>query len=169
MRGSPKTIRTLTVIPSLALARGHFLLSVRLAFPCCAHSQPQDVPIASQGPLPPNVDPTTMDARRACPLARQIFYWQMMDEVEQFPALVHMGPCASCGQATGNFCDSCVSAGHSFEVPSGLIMSGSPLCGPCEEDFHCYVCAGVVPPGLAGQPTVPIVTLAPVTPVPTDP
>ena len=110
-----------------------------------------------------------MDARRACPLARQIYYWQIMDEVEQDPGLVHMGPCASCGQATGNYCDSCVSAGHSFEVPSGLIMSGSPLCSSCEEDFHCYVCAGVVPPGLAGQPTVPLVTLATVTPAPTDP
>ena len=26
-----------------------------------------------------------MEARRACPLARQIYYWQLMDEVEQYP------------------------------------------------------------------------------------
>jgi hypothetical protein len=133
------------------------------------HFAQLDPPIPAQGPLPPNVDPSSMSARRACPLARQIYYWKIMDEVEQEPGLVHMGPCASCGQATGNYCESCVGAGHSFEVPSGLVMSGSPLCSSCERDFHCYVCAGVVPPGLAGPPTVPLVTFIAVPQAPTDP
>ena len=149
-------------------ACGHLVPSISLTFPCLACSHPYDAPTASQGPLPLNVDPSSMAARRASPLARQIYYWRIMDEVEHEPGLVHMGPCASCGQATGNYCDSCVTAGHSFEVPSGLVMSGSPLCSSCEAEFHCYVCVGVVPPGLAGPPTVPLVTLTTVPPAPTD-
>ena len=129
----------------------------------CAH----DAPTASQGPLPINVDPSSMAARRASPLARQIYYRAIMDEVEQEPCLVHMGPCVSCGQATGNYCGTCDTAGRSFEVPSGLVMSGSPLCSSCEAEFHCYVCVGVVPPGVAGLPTVPLVTLTVVPPAPT--
>ena len=151
---------SLVVTSALVLTRERSLPSVCLAFPPLRvtglPSQSKDVPIASQGPLPPDADPTAMNVRRACPLARQIFYWEMMDQVEQFPALVYMGACISCGQATGNFCDPCVSAGRTFEVPSGQIMSGSSICGPCEESFHCYVCAGVVPSGPIGQPTVPI-------------
>lgn len=108
-----------------------------------------------------------MAARRASPLARKIYYFKLLDEVEREPSLWHMGPCASCGQATGNYCDTCVTAGRSFEVPSGLIMSGTPLCSSCEDEFHCYVCVGVVLPGIAWPPTVPLVTLAAIPPAPT--
>lgn len=146
------------------LSCGPFVFLTYLTFPCFA---PTDAPTASQGPLPINVDPSSMAARRASPLARQIYYRAIMDEVEQEPCLVHMGPCVSCGQATGNYCGTCDTAGRSFEVPSGLVMSGSPLCSSCEAEFHCYVCVGVVPPGVAGLPTVPLVTLTVVPPAPT--
>ena len=52
-----------------------------------------------------------------------------------------------------------VTAGRSFDVPSGLVLSGSPLCSTCEVEFHCYVCVGVVPPAIAGPPKVPLVTI----------
>ena len=146
------------------LSCGPFVFLTCLVFPCFA---PTDAPTASQGPLPLNADPSSMAARRASPLARKIYYLKLFDEVEQEPCLVHMGPCASCGQATGNYCDTCVTAGRSFEVPSGLVMSGSPLCTSCEDEFHCYVCVGVVPPGIAGPPNVPFVTLAAIPPAPT--
>ena len=97
----------------------------------------------------------------ACPMAREMFYLEMSDQVDQFPQLSFVGACVTCRQPTGNFCDPCVEAGYTFEVPSGQVMAGSPICGPCET-FHCYVCAGLVPPGPVGQPTVPIMTLAPV-------
>ena len=146
------------------LSCGPFVFLTYLIFPCFA---PTDAPIASQGPLPLNADPSSMAARRASPLARKIYYLKLLDEVEQEPWLMHMGPCASCGQATGNYCDTCVTAGRSFEVPSGLIMSGTPLCSSCEDEFHCYVCVGVVLPGIAWPPTVPLVTLAAIPPAPT--
>ena len=116
---------------------------------------------ASQGPMPPNANIDSINVRRACPLARELFYLELTDQAHNHPHMVYMGGCVTCGQPTGNFCDPCVSAGRTFEVPAGQIMAGSPICGPCE-DFHCYVCAGIVPPGPIGQPTVPIVTLAPV-------
>ena len=146
------------------LSCGPFVFLTYLIFPRFA---PTDAPTASQGPLPLNADPSSMAARRASPLARKIYYFKLLDEVEREPSLWHMGPCASCGQATGNYCDTCVTAGRSFEVPSGLVMSGSPLCSSCEDEFHCYVCVGVVPPGIAGPPTVPLVTLAAIPPAPT--
>ena len=117
--------------------------------------------MASQGPLPHNANPAAIAVRRACPLAREMFYLEMMDQVDNFPQLVFMGACVTCGQPTGNFCDPCVDAGRTFEVPAGQIMAGSPICGPCET-FHCYVCAGIVPPGPIGQPIAPIVTLEPI-------
>ena len=93
--------------------------------------------------------------------SRALLPLELMDQAHNYPHMVYMGGCVTCGQPTGNFCDPCVNAGRTFEVPAGQIMAGSPICGPCE-DFHCYVCAGIVPPGPIGQPTVPIVTLAPV-------
>ena len=109
----------------------------------------------------PNANVSDMNVRRACPLARDIFYQGMMAQVDQFPELTFVSACVTCGQPTGNYCDPCVDAGYTFEVPSGQVMAGTPVCGPCET-FHCYVCVGLVPPGPIGQPTVPIVTLEPV-------
>jgi hypothetical protein len=111
--------------------------------------------------MPLNANINSINLRRACPLARELFYQGLMNQAHNHPHIVYMGRCVSCGQPTGNFCDPCVNAGRTFEVPAGQIMAGSPICGQCE-DFHCYVCAGIVPPGPIGQPTAPIVTLAPV-------
>ena len=121
-----------------------------------------DSAMASQGPLPPNANIASIALRRACPMARELLYLEMMDQANNFHHMVYMGACVTCGQPTGNFCDPCVNAGRTFEVPAGQIMAGSPICGSCEETFHCYVCVGIAPPGPIGQPTVPIVTLAPV-------
>ena len=133
-------------------------------FSACPYSQ--DAPNASQGPVPSNVDPTSMAVRRSSPQARHSYYWRAMENFEREPGLVHLGSCVSCGQATGNYCDTCVAAGRSFDVPSGLTLSGSPLCSTCEVEFHCYVCVGVVPPAIAGPPNVPLVTIT-VPPAPT--
>ena len=130
-----------------------------LVSPCFSCPYPQDAPNASQGPVPSSVDPSSMAARRASPQARHTYYWRALENFEREPGLVHMGSCVSCGQATGNYCDTCVDAGRSFDVPSGLVLSGSPLCSTCEVEFHCYVCVGVVPPAIAGPPKVPLVTI----------
>ena len=117
--------------------------------------------IASQVSMPLNANINSIDLRRECPMAREIFYQGLMNQAHNHPHIVCMGRCVSCGQPTGNFCDPCVNAGRTFVVPTGQILAGAPICSQCE-DFHCYVCAGIVPPGPVGQPTAPIVTLAPV-------
>ena len=163
--GPPKTMRPsfryralgfYRVGPSF-FSRAWFFLALR----------PLTLLLHRRGPCHPMSGAFSMAARRASPLARKIYYFKLLDEVEREPSLWHMGPCASCGQATGNYCDTCVTAGRSFEVPSGLILSGTPLCSSCEDEFHCYVCVGVVPPGIAWPPTVPLVTLAAIPPAPT--
>ena len=108
--------------------------------------------------MPINANIHDMDVRRACPLAREIFYQWNMAQIDQVPELEFLGACVTCGQPTGNNCDPCMDAGYTYVVPSGQVMSGTPVCGPCEQ-FFCYVCMGLAPPGQIGQPTVPVMTL----------
>ena len=95
-------------------------------------------------------------------MAREMFYLEMSDQVDQFPQLSFVGACVTYGQPTGNFCDPCVEAGYTFEVPSVGKLWPVPRSVGYVKPSICYVCAGLVPPGPVGQPTVPIMTLAPV-------
>ena len=115
-------------------------------------------PIASQVPMPANANWHDIVVRRACPMAREIFYEWNMAQVDQNPELIVCGSCVTCGQPTGNYCDPCMFAGRTFVVPSGQVMSGTPVCTQCE-GLYCYVCVGLAPPGPVGQPTVPVVMI----------
>ena len=62
-------------------------------------------PIPQQGPLPQNANIAAIAVRRACPLARELFYLiEMMEQANNFPHMVYMGASVTCGQPTGNFC-----------------------------------------------------------------
>jgi hypothetical protein len=119
----------------------------------------RDSAIASQVPLHPDANIDSIDVRRGCPMAREIFYQRQVDQAQGNPHIKCVGSCVTCGEPTGNYCDPCVNAGRTYVIPTGQILSGSPVCRQCEAFFHCYVCVGVVPPGPIGQPTAPIVNL----------
>ena len=119
-----------------------------------------DPAIASQVPLHPNANIDSIDVRRECPMAREIFYQRRVDQAQGDPHIKCVGSCVTCGEPTGNYCDPCVNIGRTYVIPTGQILAGSPICRQCEATFHCYVCVGVVPPGPVGQPAVPIVNLA---------
>ena len=60
--------------------------------------------------MPQNANIDSINVRRACPLARELFYLELMDQAHNYPHMVYMGGCVTCGQPTGNFCDPCVNA-----------------------------------------------------------
>ena len=92
-------------------------------------------------------------------MARDIFYQRRVDQAQGDPNIRCVGSCVTCGEPTGNYCDPCVNIGRTYEIPTGQVLAGSPICRQCEAFFHCYICMGVVPPGPIGQPTAPIVNL----------
>ena len=120
----------------------------------------RDPASASQVPLHPDADINSVDVRRGCPMAREIFYQRIVDQAQGNPHIKCVASCVTCGEPTGNYCDPCVNVGRTYVIPTGQILAGSPVCRQCEASFHCYVCVGVVPPGPIGQPTAPIVNIA---------
>ena len=59
----------------------------------------------AQVSMPLNANINSINLRRACPLARELFYQGLMNQAHNHPHIVYMGRCVSCGQPTGNFCD----------------------------------------------------------------
>ena len=77
--------------------------------------------------------------RRTQPAARIAYFAHILHEQNlQYPL---MAMCVSCGNNTGNWCDTCEDEGRRFTTMWGQVMVGSPLCTICEDDgVECTVC-----------------------------
>ena len=80
-----------------------------------------------------------LNARRTDRVARVAEWSFMLRELARL-GIEPIASCRACGTHTGHACDICAAAGRTHVSYHGHILAGSPLCGACEDDWHCPVC-----------------------------
>ena len=80
-----------------------------------------------------------IDVRRTDRVARVAYWSHMLRELSRM-GIEPIASCRACGTHTGNACDFCMAAGTTHVSYHGHVLAGSPLCGPCENNWHCPVC-----------------------------